>query len=69
MRTIEEREEREYHRHIIILGAVEAADRIILNGSDGSIEETNYLTSEVARKMMEKALLHFNTEMLKKDLK
>ena len=68
MKSLEEREKREYERHQIIKKAVEAADRIILDGSDGSIEETDFLTSEVARKFIEKALLPFNTDMTRKDL-
>lgn len=68
MKTLEEREKREYHRHQVIQKAVEAADYIILEGSDGSVEETNFLTANVASKMMEKALHPFGTEMLKKDL-
>lgn len=68
MKTLEEREQREYERREIIKKAVEAADRIILDGSDGSVEETNFLTAEVARKFMERALLPFNSAMLHKDL-
>lgn len=68
MKPLEERQQREYERHQIIRKAVDTADHIILNGSDGSVEETNYLTSEVARKFMEKALLPFNSAMLGKDL-
>ena len=56
-------------RDEIIEEAVEAADRIILDGSDGSVEETDYLTAEVARKFMEKALHAFEREMLRKDMK
>jgi len=68
MKALEEREQRERERNEIIRKAVEAADRIILDGSDGSVEETNYLTAEVARRMLEKSLYPFNTEMLRKDL-
>lgn len=68
MKTLEEREKREYERSQIIKQAVEAADRIILDGSDGSVEETNYLTAEIASKIMERALLPFSSAMLHKDL-
>lgn len=68
MRTLKEQEERERHRHQVVKRALEAADRIILEGSDGTVEETRFLTAEVAGKMMERALLPFNTEMLRKDL-
>ena len=60
--------DREYHRDKVVREAVDAADRIILDGSDGSVEETNYLTSEVARKFMERALIPFNSALLRKDI-
>ncbi len=68
MKTLEDREEKRRERQEIIDKAVEAADRIILDGSDGSCEETNYLTAEVAEIMMIKALLPFNRDLVKKDL-
>jgi len=68
MKSLEERTKREYHRHQVVQKAVEVADRIILDSSDGSVEETNYLTGEVARKFMEKALLPFNTTITRRDL-
>jgi len=68
MKTLEERQQRDYERHQIIQKAVEAADRIILEGSDGSVEETNYLTSEVARGFMDRALLPLKSSMARKDL-
>lgn len=60
-------QKRDYRRQQIIKEAVEAADRIILGGSDGSLEETDYLTARVAEKLMQKALLPFQTVILKKD--
>lgn len=68
MRSLEEQEQREYHRRQVIQKAVQAADHIIWDGSDGSNEETNYLTAEVARKMMDSALHPFDAGMLAKDL-
>jgi len=56
-------------RNKTIEEAVEAADRIILDGSDGSVEETDYLTAEVARQFMEKTLNAFSREILRKDMK
>jgi len=58
----------QHRREQIVREAVRVADRIIMDGSDGSVEETNFLTAEVARSFMEKALQHFSREMLKKDL-
>ena len=68
MKTLEEREQREYERQEIVRKAVEAADRIILDGSDGSCEETNFLTARVVEKIMEKALHPFYRDMTRKDL-
>lgn len=48
--------------------AVEAANRIILDASDGSEEETNYLTARVAQKLVETALHPFSAAILKKDI-
>lgn len=41
----------EMRRHAIVQMAQEAADEIIMEGSDGSVEETDYLTSAVAQVM------------------
>jgi len=61
-------QERDYKRNKIIEDAVSAADRIILDGSDGSNEETNYLTAMVAKRFMERALLPFQTTLQRKDI-
>lgn len=68
MKTLEERQQREYERQEIIKKAVEAADCIIMDGSDGSCEETNFLTAEVAEKLMTRALIPFGADMMRKDL-
>ena len=68
MKSLEERNKRDYERSHIVGEAVDAADRIILDGSDGSTEETNYLTSEVAAKLVAKALLPLSTAILRRDL-
>jgi hypothetical protein len=65
---MEKWQEKEYKRDKIIENAVNAADRIILDGSDGSSEETNYLTAIVAKRLAEKALLPFQTALQKRDL-
>jgi len=67
-RTAEEQQQIEYHRQQVVEKAMEAADRIILVGSDGSCEETNYLTAKVAVKMMERALHPFSRDILRKDI-
>ena len=68
MKTLEERQQREHEREEIVRKAVSAADHIILDGSDGSNEETNYLTGAVAEKFIERALRPFNTGLMRKDL-
>ncbi len=65
---MEKWEERDARRNKIIEDAVNVADRIILDGSDGSVEETDYLTAEVARKFTEKALRPFSRDILRKDI-
>ncbi len=61
-------EARDSRRQQIISQAVSAANRIIIDGSDGSVEETNYLTAKVAEKIVQTALMPFSSEMLQKDL-
>ena len=68
MKSFEERAQREYERSQIIQYAVQSADLIIPEGSDGSDEETNYLTAEVARKLIERALYPISATMLRRDL-
>ena len=55
MKTLVEREKRERERNEIIKKALAAADRIIRDGSDGSCEETNFLTAKVAEKLIVRA--------------
>ena len=52
----------------IINHAVEAADRIIMEGSNGDTEETDYLTGIVAQRFMEKVAGRLQSELLKHDL-
>jgi hypothetical protein len=58
----------EIRRHKIIRKAVEAADTIILNGSNGDIEETDYLTGIVAKEFVEKVTARLGSELLKHEL-
>lgn len=68
MKPLEDRLKRETQRQRIVEKAVEAADRIILDGSDGSTEEASYLTAEVASKMMDKVRIPLGSVLYKKDL-
>lgn len=69
MKSLEERQQREYERQEIIRKAVEAADRIIMDGSDGTNVEADFLTAEVAKKFIEKALHPFDRNMLAEELR
>ena len=68
MKSLEERKQREYEREEIVRKAIQAADRIILDGSDGSLEETDWLTSEVASAFNEKVHIRLSGILLRKDL-
>ena len=47
--------------------AVEAADRIIMEASDGSVQETDYLTALLAEEWMKKALMMQHSAIQKYD--
>lgn len=64
----ENQEERERRRVKIIHDASDAADRIIMDGSNGSQEETSYLTAGVAGEFIKRALYPFGMKMLEKDI-
>lgn len=59
---------REMRRDQIIKDAVHSADLILINGTDGSEEELNYLTARVASKFVEKALYPFQSALMKKEM-
>lgn len=59
----------ESRREMVIKAAVEAADELIMEGSDGSDEDTNYLTGEVALKLLEKTIHPLRSAVLAKDIK
>ncbi len=66
-KSLEEREKRERERSFAIDQAVSAADRIIMDFSDGSTEETDWLTSEVANKFNVKVNIALSAKLSKKD--
>jgi len=68
LKTLEEREQRERERHDIVEKAVREADSIILDGSEGSVEETDWLTSEVAKRFVEKVNIAMSTKLARRDL-
>ncbi len=55
-------------RHEAVRQAVAAADRIILDASDGSAEETNWLTSQVALEMVKKVDLSLGSALLRRQI-
>jgi len=57
---------KEYVRLKSIEIAVELADRVIIAASDGSVEETDYLTSQVALKFSEKIANALTSKLLRK---
>ena len=59
--------ERESRHQRAVNAAVAAADRIILDASDGSVEETNLLTGAVAKRFLEKVMIALNHQLAKKD--
>jgi len=56
----------EMRRHEAIRNAVEAADRIIMNASDGSNEEINWLTLCVAEAFIKKTMIPLKTALLQR---
>lgn len=58
----------EIRRQRIIEQAVSAADVIIMDGSSGEVQETDYLTGMVAQKFLEKVSCRLTAELLKKNL-
>lgn len=59
---------RDWRRQRAIEKAVSAADHILMDATDGSVEELNYLTAMVANKWAQKACQPMIQAVLKKDL-
>jgi hypothetical protein len=55
----------QYRRQRIIEDAVRAADRILMDGSNGSVEETDWLTTMFANKYSEKVLYAANARLMR----
>lgn len=64
---MEKWQERERRRRDAVDKAVAEGDRIILDASDGSEEETDYLTASVALRWADKAMLAQMRRMSAKD--
>lgn len=60
-------EHRDIERQQIIEKAAEAADRIIMDGSDGSVEETDYLTAKVADRLLGHLMTRVSSNLLRRD--
>jgi hypothetical protein len=59
----------EMRRHDAIRKAVDAADKIILEASDGSVEETDFLTTSVAYEFAGKVTATIRAKMLSYELR
>lgn len=59
---------RDYRQRKIVELAVSAADRVIMDNTDGSVEETNWLTSSVAMKFVEKTHCSLSSQLLRKEI-
>lgn len=64
----EQRQHREMERRQAVEEAVPAADEIILEASDGSNAETDFLTGEVARAFVEKVTGRLGSRVLQHDM-
>jgi hypothetical protein len=60
-------EEDRIRREEVLREAVGAANRIIMEGSQGSEEETNYLTAMTAQEFLKSVLIPIEHALLKKD--
>lgn len=58
----------EHRRAKIIEMAVEAADELIMEGSDGSVEETDFLTAAVAMRFNQKVYQGLTANLLRKQI-
>lgn len=58
----------EVRRHLIVQAAVQAVGSIISEGSDGSSEERDYLTSAVAKSLIESVHGRISSALLTHDL-
>ena len=56
-------------RRAIVEAAVRSADRIIMDFSDGSCEETDFLTGEVAAAFMHKVTLALQFKLMRQELR
>lgn len=58
----------EIRRERLIQKAVEAGDRIICEGANGTVEELNYLTAKVAEKWATKMATAMTGQLLRNEL-
>lgn len=58
-----------FRRQKIVEEAVDMVHGVIHDGSDGTTEETNFLTAAVAMQLMEMAISPFSSPLLAKDMK
>jgi hypothetical protein len=58
----------EHRRQVIVRYTVDAAQNLIDEGSDGSVEETEYLTSRVASEFVKRVEGFFTRRLMMADL-
>lgn len=58
----------EFRRQELIRKAVQAADRIICDGADGSVEEINWLTVKVAEAFVQKTVIAASSALMRKEM-
>lgn len=59
---------KESRRYKILERAVDLADGILVDYSDGEIEELDWLTARIAERFLEKVVHRFSSCLLRKDL-
>jgi hypothetical protein len=58
----------ELRRHLTLESALHAADELLTEGSDGSVEEADYLASALMLKLAERVHLRNQSNMLRRDI-
>lgn len=58
-----------HRREAVVRLAVDVVTEIVIEGSDGSNEDTNYIAAQVALRLVQAALSPFGSVILAKDIK
>ena len=60
-------QEKDYRREVAVKEAVNTVDNIILASTDGSTEETNWLTGRIAEELTKKAMIPYTAALMRMD--